>query len=98
MKKRYPKIIPPLTVVRLRKLFPWARSKGHSVGQRYRVGYYGACRDWSYDEIWLVDDEGDYCWPVYRDFLLKHFEIEKLSNETRLYGRGRPRIGPIRVG
>lgn len=85
--------IPPLSVVRLKKLWPHARSKGHEIGQTLRVGYYS--RQDGLDCIWLVNDEAEYFWTMDHDFLEEHFEIQNRSTETSFYGASRPKMKPI---
>ena len=86
--------IPPLSIVRIKKLWPHARKQKHEVGQTLRVGYYSP-QD-GLECIWLVDDTGNYFWTIDHEFLDKHFEIVERSNETSLYGRARPKLKPIR--
>jgi hypothetical protein len=66
------------------------KGDGH---QRFRVGYYS----WmdGLDCIWLVNEDGEYQETVDHEFLHKFFEIENLSKERSLYGKNRPRLGPI---
>jgi hypothetical protein len=44
-----------------------------------------------------VNDRGEYEQTTDRKFLLKHFEIERLSQERSSFGRGKPRLRRIRV-
>jgi hypothetical protein len=92
-KKKYPfpTSIPPCTVLRV-KGSPSRKWKGN-IGKRYRVGYYS----WmdGLDCIWLVNDDGKYQQTIDHEFLYKFFEIELLSKERSLYGKNRPRLGPI---
>lgn len=64
-------------------------------GRQFRVGYYSS-KD-GLDCIWLVNENGEYEETTDRKFLLKFFEIEHLSQESSLFGRGRPRLGRMRV-
>jgi hypothetical protein len=95
-KKKYPfpTPIPPCTVLRV-KGSPSKKWKGN-MGKRYRVGYYS----WmdGLDCIWLVSDDGKYQETIDHEFLYKFFEIELLSKERSLYGKNRPRLGPISSG
>lgn len=86
--------ISPLSIVRIKTLWPHARKQKHEVGQTLRVGYYSP-QD-GLDCIWLVDDAGNYFWTIDQEFLDKHFEIVERSKETSLYGRARPRLKPNR--
>lgn len=90
-----PSPIPPLTSLRLRKLWPHARKQGREVGQFYRVGYY--CRHCGPQTVWLVNEAGEYCWTVDWDFVARHFEVVDLSRERSLYGKGRPKIGSVEI-
>ena len=92
-KKKYPfpTPIPPCTVLRV-KGSPSKKWKG-SIGKRYRVGYYS--HQDGLNCIWLVNDDGKYEETVDHEFLYKFFEIELLSKERSLYGKNRPRLGPI---
>jgi len=92
-KKKYPfpTPIPPCTILRV-KGSPSRKWKGN-VGKRYRVGYYS--QQDGLDSIWLVNDDGEYQETVDHEFLHKFFEIELLSRERSLYGKNRPRLGPI---
>ena len=85
--------IPPLTTLRLRKLWPHARKKGREIGQVYRVGYY--CKHCGRDVIWLVDSNGRYNWTVDHDFVTKFFDVVELSKERSLYGKDRSKLEPI---
>lgn len=88
MKKKIP--IPPLSVVKLIKLWPHSRSKGHEIGQQWRIGYYS--QQDGLDCIWLVDDGGNYNWTCDHEWLYEHFEIVKHSNETDFWGENRAPI------
>ena len=92
-KKKYPfpTPIPPCTILRV-KGSPSRKWKGN-IGKRYRVGYYS--QQDGLDCIWLVNDDGEYQETVDHEFLHKFFEIELLSRERSLYGKNRPRLGPI---
>jgi hypothetical protein len=87
----FPTPIPPCTILRV-KGSPSRKWKGN-IGKRYRVGYYS--QQDGLDCIWLVNDEGKYQETVDHEFLCKYFEIELLSRERSLYGKNRPRLGPI---
>jgi hypothetical protein len=65
------------------------------IGRQFRVGYYG--RKDGLDCIWLVNESVEYEQTTDRKFLLKHFDIEHLSGETNLYGKGKRRLGKIRL-
>lgn len=86
--------IPPLSVVRLKKLWPHARKQKHEIGQTLRIGYYSRQDD--LDCIWLVNDTGDYFWTIDHDFLEKYFEVVERSKETSFHGAARPKLKPIK--
>jgi len=92
-KKKYPfpTPIPPGTVVRVKDSHA-KKWKGNG-NRRFRVGYYS--RKDGLDCIWLVNDDGEYQETVDHEFFYKFFEIELLSKERSLYGKNRPRLGPI---
>ena len=86
------KPIPPRTVLKLVKLWPHG-TRRHKKGEIWRVGYYS--RQDGLNTIWLVNESGQYTWTVDKEFLIKHFEIIALSNETSLYGGKRPHLGKL---
>lgn len=90
------KLLPPLTVLRLERLWPHARKQGREKGQIYGVGYY--CKGCGVDTIWLVDEHGDYNWAADLAFTAKYFKIMKPSKERSIYGKGRAKIGPLNEG
>jgi hypothetical protein len=92
-KKRYPfpTPIPPCTVLRVKG--SQSKKWRGNIGKRFRVGYYS--RMDGLDCIWLVNDDGKYQETIDHEFLRKYFEIELLSKERSLYGKNRPRLGPI---
>lgn len=85
--------LPPLTLLRLVRLWPHARKQGREKGQLYRVGYY--CKHCGPEVIWLVDPAGNYNWTVDREFISRNFEVVETSRERSWYGKGRPKIGPL---
>jgi hypothetical protein len=93
-RKKYPfrTPLPPCSVVRAKSSS--SRSWRKNIGRRFRIGYYS----WvdGLDCIWLVNEDGKYQRTIDHDFLLKHFEIETVSRERSLYGRGRPRFEPLK--
>ena len=91
MKKTQP--LPPRSVLRLKKLWPHATRRGHEIGEIRRVGYYS--RHDGLDCIWLVDKDGKYNWTADHKWVMDKFEVVKLSDETSMFGRGRPKLGPI---
>ena len=93
-RKKYPfrTPIPPCSIVRV-KSSP-RRHWRKNIGRRFRVGYYS--RMDGLDCIWLVNEEGSYEQTIDHEFLQKYFDIETVSKERSLYGRGRPQFPPIR--
>jgi hypothetical protein len=89
------KFLRPKTILRLNRLWPHARKRGHEIGQIYRVGYY-ICKD-GFDVVWLVDSEGNYNWTADPKWVYKHFEVIEYSKETSLRGRNREALGPLRI-
>lgn len=87
------KPIPPRSVVRLKKLWPHARKKGHEKGEIKRIGYYSP-QD-GLDCIWLVDSDGNYNWTTDHEWLYENFEVIEYSDETDFYRKDRPLLGPI---
>ena len=83
----------PRTVVRLKKLWPYARQQGKEIGQIYRIGYY--CRNCGLDTVWLVDKSGGYSWSADNDFIDRYFEVIEISKERSVFGKGKPKIGPL---
>jgi hypothetical protein len=86
--------LPPRTVLRLVKLWPHARNQGREVGQIYRVGYY--CRGCGPRIVELVNTKGEYKWTADHEFIERHFELVEVSRGRSLYGRNRPKLGPLR--
>jgi hypothetical protein len=93
--RKIPKIIPPRSRVRLLRTDNRTPEWKRDIGRQFRVGYYS--RKDGLDCIWLVNEDGEYEQTTDRKFLLKYFEIEYLSQEKNLFGRGGPRLRAIRV-
>jgi hypothetical protein len=93
--KKIPKIIPPRSRVRLLKADAQTPSWKKAVGRQFRVGYYS--RKDGLDCIWLVNENGTYEQTTNRAFLLKYFEVEHVSQEKNVYGRGKRRLQKIRI-
>jgi hypothetical protein len=83
-KRILPKVIPPHSRVRLIRADKHTPSWRKDVGREFKVGYYSH-KD-GLDCIWLVNESGKYEQTTDREFLLKYFRIERLSNETNFYG------------
>jgi hypothetical protein len=88
------KTLRPRTILRIIRLWPHARKRGHEIGQLYRVGYYTPKH--GLDSVWLVDSLGNYNWWADHAWIEKHFEIVQDSKETSYYGRNRPILGERR--
>ena len=83
-------IIGPKSVIKLIKLWPYARKKqGHEIGEIWTVGYY--CKQDGLDVIWLVNSAGEYNWTINHDFLKKHYEIIYESGDKDFYGEYVPK-------
>ncbi len=93
MKRMKP--LPPRSVLRLKKLWPHARKQGHEIGEIRRVGYYSP-QD-GLDCVWLVDHAGKCNWTADHDWVADKFEVVKLSDETSMFGRTRPRLGSMKA-
>jgi hypothetical protein len=91
-KYSFPVPFPPCSVisVRRRTRSPWA----DEVGRIFRVGYYS--RMDGLDCIWLVDEKGEYDQTIDHEYLNKFFDIQSVSAERSLYGRGRPPFPPLK--
>src|SRR4029077_6880782 len=68
--RRIPKIIPPLSRVRLVRTDKRTPTWRKDVGRQFRVGYYS--RKDELDCIWLVNENGKYEQTTDRDFLVKY--------------------------
>lgn len=53
------------------------------------------CQQDGLDVIWLVNEEGKYKQTTDRDFLLKCFETIEITEESDLYGLGKPGFDPL---
>jgi hypothetical protein len=81
-------VIPPRSVVECVAYDRRTAAYKNDLGQRYRIGYYGACRD-GVAVAWLVDALGEYVARTDHDDLPKHFRIIRRSGETDYYGDDR---------
>jgi hypothetical protein len=91
--KTIPKVIPPRSRVRLLRADERTPHWQKDVGRQFRVGYYS--RKDGLDCIWLVNEKGEYEQTTDRDFLMKYFQVERLSQEKKLYGVGKRRLAKI---
>ncbi len=88
-----PKIIPPRSTFRLVRSDAKTSGWKADVGRVFRIGYYS--RQDGLDVIWLVNQKGDYEQTTDRDFLVKYFEPIAISDETDVYGPGKPEFQPL---
>jgi hypothetical protein len=93
-KRILPKVIPPRSRVRLIRADKRTPGWRKDVGRQFRVGYYSRKDD--LDCIWLVNESGKYEQTIDREFLLKYFRIERLSNESNFYGTGKRRLAKLK--
>ena len=89
-----PKVIPPRTRVRLVRADRATPGWKNEIGRRFRIGYYS--RQDGLDCIWLVNEKARYEQTTNRDFLLRYFEIERLSDESDYFGAGKPKLRPLK--
>jgi hypothetical protein len=92
--KRIPKIIPPRSRVRLVRADRRTPSWQKQIGREFRVGYYS--RQDGLDCIWLVNANGEYEQTTDREYLLRYFEIVRLTEERDYYGVHKRRLGALR--
>jgi hypothetical protein len=81
---------PPRSIVKIRRLWPHARSKGHEIGEVWRIGYYSP-QD-GLDCIWLVDRLGEYRMTADHEWITKHFDVVTISDEDDFFGVNRSEI------
>ena len=93
---KVPEVIPPRSIIRLVRADKCTPAWKEDVGRVFRVGYYS--RQDGLNVIWMVNDDGVYEQATDREYLLKYFEIIKLSRETDLFGDDRPVLGKLRHG
>ena len=48
------------------------------------------------DCIWLVDETGKYDQAIDHEYLDRFFDVQSIAKERSLYGRDRPRLGPMK--
>lgn len=80
----------PMTVLRLKKLWPHARKQGHERGEIWRIGYYS--KQDGLECVWLVDKKGAYSWSATADWISEKFEIVRASTEKSVFGLRRPKL------
>lgn len=64
------------------------------VGTQFRIGYYNP--NHGLEDIWIVNDEGEYWDTIDNDLLEKYFKVIKYSNEKDLFGTDRPKLGKFK--
>jgi hypothetical protein len=92
--KRVPKIIPPRSRVRLAKADQATSEWRTEIGRQFRIGYYS--RQDGLDCIWLVNEQCEYEQTTDRDFLLRYFTIEKLTDERNYFGTNKRKLGALK--
>ena len=86
-----PTVIPPRSLVTLVRPGPDAPEWDGEVGRQFRVGYYS--RADGLDCVWLVNDAGEYEQTTDPATLLRHFVVDRLSDETDFFGDHARSIG-----
>jgi hypothetical protein len=86
-------VIPPLSVVQVTKVTPEEPAWRNHLGRTFRIGYYRPSD--GLDCVWLVDDKGSYSETVDQNMITTHFKVVHMSDETDLFGKNRPVIGPL---
>lgn len=92
-KRILPKVIPPRSRVHLVRADRHTPGWRKDIGRQFRIGYYS--RKDGPDCIWLVNESGKYEQTTDREFLLKYFRIERLSDDKNLYGVGKRRLAKL---
>jgi hypothetical protein len=80
--------VPPRSVVECVGYDTATRAYEADVGHRFRIGYYGACRD-GLAVVWLVDERGEYVATTDHEDLRRYFRVIRRSNETDYFGDSR---------
>ena len=89
-----PTIIPPRSTFRLVRSDAKTPGWKADIGRVFRIGYYSR-QDGLY-VIWLANEKGDYEQTTDRNFLVKYFQPVAISDETDVYGPGKPEFPPLR--
>ena len=92
--KKPSEVIPPRSVVELIKADKKTPVWKDKVGTRFRIGYYNP--NHGLEDIWIVNDEGEYWDVIDNDLLEKYFKVIKISNEKDLFGTNRPKLGKLK--
>lgn len=92
-KSRRPKVIPssvvpPRSVVECVAYNKRTGAYEADVGRRFRIGYYGACRD-GLGVVWLVNELAEYIATTDHEDLKKYFRVVRRSRETDYFGDDR---------
>ena len=88
-----PSVIPPRSVVALVRADATTPAWRERVGEKFRVGYYSP--NDGLDVIWLVDGDGRYAESVDPAGLLRHFSVDRLSDQTDWFGVNRPPLDKL---
>jgi hypothetical protein len=81
-------VVPPRSVVQCVGYSKRTGAYEADLGRRFRIGYYGACRD-GLGVVPLVDERGEYVATTDQDDLRRHFRVVRRSDETDYFGDGR---------
>jgi len=101
-KRRRPKVVPwwilpPRSVVECVRSERRTGAYAADVGRRYRIGYYGACRD-GLGVVWLVDARGEYVATTEHEHLWRYFRVVRRSDETDYFADTRRLSAPFPAG
>jgi hypothetical protein len=92
---RIPKIIPPRSRVRLVRADAATPDWKDEIGRVFRIGYYSRLD--GLDCIWLVNDQAEYEQTTDREFLLRYFEFDYLSEESNYFGVNKAKLRPLKT-
>jgi hypothetical protein len=89
---KLPKIVPPLSVVRLARTDRSTRAWKREIGREFRIGYYSP--NDGLECVWLVNENGEYEQTTDQESLWKYFDLVSKSVERSRFGRNRAQIPP----
>ena len=81
-------VVPPRSVVECVAYNKRTGAYEANVGRRFRIGYYGACRD-GLAVVWLVNELGEYIATTNHEDLKKYFRVVRRAHETDYFGDDR---------
>jgi hypothetical protein len=81
-------VVPPRSVVQCVGYSKRTSAYKADLGHRFRIGYYGACRD-GLAVVWLVNERGEYVATTDHDDLGRYFRVVRRSDETDYFGDSR---------